>query len=89
MPRNSSRLGADGIGIDSWCDPLINLSLGTTDSYGYSRRPDMQQLVDDNLPSMIERFAGLYLSLQRVPKKERLGSFSATWAKTLGVLALK
>jgi hypothetical protein len=82
-------LGADGIGIDAWCDPLIDLSLVSTDSYGYARRPNVEELVEDNLPSMIERFAGLYLSLQRVPKKERLGSFSATWAKTLGVLALK
>ena len=82
-------LGADGIGIDSWCDPLINASLGVTDSYGYSKRPDMETIVAADLPSMIERFTGLYLSLQRVPKKERLGSFSATWANTLKVLALR
>ncbi len=82
-------LGAEGIGIDSWCDPIIDMSLTSNDSYGYSRRPDMEALVTEDLPGKIERFAGLYLSLQRVPKQERLGSFSDSWANTLRVLALK
>ncbi len=82
-------LGADGIGIDSWCDSLIEASFGETDAYGYSKRPNMPAIVAESLPGMIERFTGLYLSLQRVPKKERLGSFSATWANTLKVLALR
>ena len=82
-------LGADAIGVDSWCDPFIDAAYTSTDSYGYAQRPNMEALVQENLVGMIERFAGLYLSLQGVPKQERLGSFSATWANTLGVLALK
>ena len=76
-------LGASAIGIDSWCDPLLHQCQPS----GYSR-PPVENIVYEGLTSRIDRFTGLYLSLQRVKKKERLGSFRMTWANTLGVLPL-
>ena len=76
-------LGASAIGIDSWCDPLLQ----ECQPSGYSR-PPVEEIVYNGLTSRIDRFTGLYLSLQRVKKKERLGSFRMTWANTLGVLPL-
>ena len=79
-------LGADAIGIDSWCNPLLELA----NSAGqYGQRPDIDMLAEEALLERIERFSGLYLSLQRVPPKDRLGSFSATWARSLSVRPLR
>ncbi|NND96880.1 MAG: hypothetical protein HKN47_06070 [Pirellulaceae bacterium] len=80
-------LGADAIGIDAWCNPLLDVP--DTGRSHYSSSVDFDDLADDALTERLERFSGLYLSLQRVPVKERLGSFSATWARTLAVRALR
>lgn len=80
-------LGANAIGIDSWCNPLLESA--DSDSGHYQQRVDVDELAEEALEGRIERFSGLYLSLQRVPSKERLGSFSATWARTLNVKALR
>ena len=80
-------LGANAIGIDSWCNPLLESA--NADSGHYQQNIDVDELAEEALEERIERFSGLYLSLQRVPKKERLGSFSATWARTLSVKALR
>ncbi len=81
-------LGASAIGVDNWCNQLIDQCLPAQGSYGYSR-PPIEQYVSEALEDRIERFSGLYLSLQRVKRKERLGSFRMTWAKTLGVKPLQ
>lgn len=80
-------LGANAIGIDSWCNPLLESA--DTGSGHYQQSSDVEELAEEALEERIERFSGLYLSLQRVPSKERLGSFSATWARTLNVKALR
>ncbi|MGB7343732.1 MAG: hypothetical protein WBD20_05945 [Pirellulaceae bacterium] len=81
-------LGADAIGVDAWCNPLMDDSQFNQSSH-YSSRVDFDELAEEFLYDRIERFSGLYLSLQRVPRKERLGSFSSAWATTLGVKALR
>ena len=80
-------LGTDAIGIDAWCNPLLEES--QQDSGHYGQRVNIDEITYDALADRIERFSGLYLSLQRVPAKDRLGSFSATWARTLAVRALR
>ncbi|QDT13633.1 hypothetical protein [Planctomycetes bacterium K23_9] len=81
-------LGADAIGVDAWCNPLMDDSQIDQSSH-YSSRIDFDELAEEALYDLIERFSGLYLSLQRVPRKERLGSFSTGWAKTLNIKALR
>lgn len=81
-------LGADAIGIDSWCNPLLEEAAPNSNQYS-QHVDDIDDLVEEALQERIERFCGLYLSLQRVPSKDRLGSFSATWSRTLEVRALR
>jgi hypothetical protein len=81
-------LGADAIGVDAWCNPMLDESQFAQSSH-YSSRINFDELAEETLYDHIERFSGLYLSLQRVPKGERLGSFSSSWAKTLDVKALR
>ncbi len=81
-------LGADAIGVDAWCNPLLDDSEYDHSSH-YSSRVDFDAVAEEVLEGLIERFTGLYLSLQRVPQNERLGSFSSNWAKTLNIKALR
>ncbi len=81
-------LGADAIGVDAWCNPMLDESQFEQPSH-YSSRIDFDELAEEALFDRIERFSGLYLSLQSVPQGERLGSFSSNWAKTLDIKALR
>ena len=81
-------LGADAIGIDAWCNPLMDPSQFGSSSH-YSSRIDFDELADETLYERIERFSGLYMSLQRVPSDQRLGCFSSAWAKALDIKALR
>ena len=84
-------LGASAVAIDDWCDPLVdgvlnNGGQGTYSAFGYN---DVLRLVHAELSHRIDRVAGLVSSIARIPRSERLGTFSATWAKTLNIPALR
>ncbi|TWT81882.1 hypothetical protein CA13_33370 [Planctomycetes bacterium CA13] len=89
-------LGASAVAVDSWCNELIHethmtgkdatLSYSSPTSHQYD--PRWGEFAKGKLGERIQRVEGLFESLQSVANNERLGSLSATWAKTLGVLAL-
>ena len=82
-------LGADAVGIDSWCNPLVETIQESIEDRSFVPGASIERLVEYALEDQIERFAGLYLSLQKIPKSEQLGSFSATWARSLNIRALR
>ena len=82
-------LGADAVGIDSWCNPLVESIEESVEDRSFVPGASIERLVEYALEDQIERFAGLYLSLQKIPKSEQLGSFSATWARSLNIRALR
>ncbi|TWU05505.1 beta/alpha barrel domain-containing protein [Stieleria varia] len=84
-------LGASGVAIDAWCDPIVDEiqeSIGGSPyaTFGFD---DVDRIVTQQLPHRIENFSGLMSSLDRVPAKEQLGTFSSTWAKALAINALR
>lgn len=83
-------LGASAVAIDGWAKPIQDkLSKRATDNDTPDENDvDLIDVVDDSIGEHVDRFIGLYLSLQRVTPTGRLGSFSASWAKTLDVLPL-
>lgn len=94
-------LGANAIAIDAWCDPLVQETsdlrqtvasrLGISQQFSYSGKVEetIYSIVESRIGSQIDRFRGLSQSILRLPPKQRLGSFSATWVKTLDVMPLR
>ncbi len=91
-------LGASAIAVDSWCDPLITESAqrqhASVARLGYTAASHddleyLRQLTQYHLLEKIERFRGLYQSIQRIPPSDRIGSFSSIWAQPLEVKALR
>ena len=91
-------LGASAVAIDAWCNPLVEETQQSQSESGVEKPIDESEhqydprwgdFASDHIGDSIERFRGLHESLANVSAKEQLGSFSATWAKTLGVRALK
>lgn len=84
-------LGASGIAIDHWCEPLIHDASQTTapSSYGYSpNRADtshLDSLVDSALRGPTARCIGLLESTRGRPLAECLATLSPTWARALDV----
>lgn len=88
-------LGASAVAVDSWCRDLRDQAsrFQATSPYAYSGSPEalrqrVEALVAGELAGLIERVEGLALSVPAGPLRERLGSFSAAWSKTLGVRPL-
>ena len=82
-------LGASAVAIDGWTDEIYRrLSQSNRNESAAPSEMEIIDAVDDSIGDYVDRFIGLYLSLQRVDPEGRLGSFSASWAKALGVLPL-
>lgn len=88
-------LGASAVAVDAWCAPLRQRAadLRPKTSFQYTLGPEviaarMEELLDAQLAEPLRQFTGWYLSLDRDAAWETLGSFSATWSKTLGVRPL-
>ncbi len=87
-------LGASGVAVDSWCDPMVaeasQRQQSSASRLGYASQDEeyMVQLAHYQLSWRIERFRGLSQSILRVPPQEQLGSFSAAWAEELSIKAL-
>lgn len=84
-------LGAAGVAIDHWCAPLVEevLESGGGSPYSTFGYSNVAQMAEYALTNPIDRFAGLRASLDRIPSRERLGTFSTTWAKTLKIAPLR
>ncbi|TWU36560.1 hypothetical protein Q31b_48410 [Novipirellula aureliae] len=92
-------MGASAVAIDAWCNELLEQTESaqphesmnehslTIRSHQYdSRWGDFATHV---VGDRIERFRGLFESLQNIEKKERLGSYDPDWVKSLGVRQLR
>ncbi len=91
-------LGASAIAIDSWCNPLIDLTRESQSGSSRDPRPgNVKHEYDprwgdfarDNLEDLTERFLGLFEALHSIEPGERLGSFNSSWAKALGIHGLR
>lgn len=88
-------LGAAGVAIDHWCNPLVDqvghvLEPSTAQRLGYSspassREAQFRVMVTEALGELIERFEGLTDSLLSLPADQRLATLEATWAKRFGI----
>ncbi len=88
-------LGASGVAIDHWCDPIINQATDATDHssaarLGYksirsSQEAVLVDLVHYHLDDAMVRFKGLSDAMSSLPSEERIGTFDAAWSKALGV----
>ncbi len=85
-------LGASAVAIDAWCNPVRDhaLQIRPPSSFGYTAPGDsypkmVDTFVRDQLLDLVESVRGLSLSAKQLPPGERLGSFSGSWSKTLGV----
>ncbi len=84
-------LGASGIAIDHWCEPLIHEAVNAppASSYGYSppasNATQIDTLIDGTLSGPLERFIGLMESLEGRPPSECLAAVDSTWADALDV----
>ena len=83
-------LGASAVAIDHWCEPLVEdvLESGGGSPYSSFGYADVAQYASARLEEKIDRFKGVVASLGRLPRGERLGSFSAAWTKALRVKSL-
>ncbi len=93
-------LGASAVAVDGWCNELIDLTRqsqpskptshpATPSDKPHEYDPRWGDFAREHLGELTERFRGLYESLCSVSESDRLGSFNATWAKTLGVHGLR
>lgn len=88
-------LGASAVAIDSWCERVRESAIQSRVSsagarLGYaaaeSDSPEsLLKMIDQQMSGDLERFLGLYLSLDQVAADQRLGSFDSGWAEALGV----
>jgi len=91
-------MGASAVAVDAWCNELLEQTESTQSedviaehsvtvrSHQYdSRWGDFAAQV---VGERIERFRGLFESLQRIEKKEQLASYDPDWASRLGVRQL-
>ncbi len=90
-------IGASGIAVDNWCDSLITetalrqQTAATRLGYQATIQGDREQIyamAQYQLDTRIARFAGLWQSIFSGPADQRVGSFDATWASTLGITQL-
>jgi hypothetical protein len=88
-------LGASGVAIDNWCAEIIDGARNESQASGARRHStrrssdeDLTELVEEELALRVERFKGLFNSIQYSPPAQRLASSSETWARALGVRSL-
>ncbi|TWU58621.1 hypothetical protein Poly51_14000 [Rubripirellula tenax] len=88
-------LGASGVAIDDWCDPILDKAdeaqlqtnaarMGFKTSRS-TQDPALIQWVKQQLDETIERFDGLSHSISHTAINESLASLDAVWSKALGV----
>jgi hypothetical protein len=88
-------LGASGVAIDNWCAEIIDGARNESQASGAPRHStrrssdeDLTELVEEELALRVERFKGLFNSIQYSPPAQRLASSSETWARALGIRSL-
>ncbi|MEL6110257.1 MAG: hypothetical protein AAFU85_29975 [Planctomycetota bacterium] len=85
-------LGAAGVAIDAWCEPLIDAVIEATPVSRYRAAPsiDASALVSEYLGKSLERVTGLVSTIEpdQTPR-QLLGSFHPTWAKLCRVKQLR
>lgn len=85
-------LGASGVAIDSWCEPLVDAVIEATPVSRYRAAPSINAdaLAEDYLGKDIERVTGLVSTIEpSLSPKQLLGSFHPTWAKLCRVKQLR
>ncbi len=88
-------LGASGVAIDHWCNPIIEVADEATDqskaarmgfkSIRSTRSQVMVELVNLHLDGPIRRFDGLLHSIAQTPIDQQLATLDAGWSKSIGV----